>query len=461
VYSASHTVLKGSHVILAFFLVGARLTQPVAGAEDLHAGSKLTLTLEGAVSMALERNPDALSARQDVNYARGRVTEVMGDALTQVSIQTNYTRNIQLPVLFFRMNDEVQQIRIGESNQYTMNLLVTQPVYTFGRIGSALDAARIFLDISKNTEKASLEGVMYDTQIAYNSALLAREVLDVWELSLEQARANRDQVEAFYKRGTASEFELLRADVEHENTKPLFIRAKSDYSLALADLKRIINLPYDTDIELVDELSYRPSDVTLEESISLAMESRPELIASHLNVSMMEKALSITKASRYPIISFMSNYSVAAQSPELVPRSEEIVKSWGIGLALEIPIFDGRRRKGQVEQARADLMKARFDDEKFERLVRLDVEKAFTDLTSTEEEIRAQQATVKQAEKAYELATVRYENGLSTQLEVRDAHLAMQRAKTNYLEAVYRYNIALATIKKATGILLPPGFVEE
>ena len=104
---------------------------------------------------------------------------------------------------------------------------------------------------------------------------------------------------------------------------------------------------------------------------------------------------------------------------------------------------------------------ARFEDEKLERLVRLEVEKAYTDLTSSQEEIRAQQATVRQAEKAYELATIRYEHGISTQLEVRDAHLALQKAKINYLESVYRYNVALATMKKATGTLLPPEWSEE
>ncbi|MFQ6103759.1 MAG: TolC family protein [Candidatus Glassbacteria bacterium] len=450
------SMLRIMPVILSFIIITLRFSFLSALDAKDASTKKLMLTLEAAVNMALERNPDALAAREGVNYARGRVTEVMGDALTQVNIQTNYTRNIQLPVIFFRMNDEVQQIRIGEPNQYDVNLLVTQPLYTFGRIGSALDAARLFLDISRNRQRTSLEMVCYDTELAYYRALLAREVSAVWELALEQARANRDQVNSFYKSGTASEFDLLRADVEYENTRPLLIRARNDYSIALADLKRIINIPYDTEIELVDELRYEPSQVSLEECIGGAMEQRPDLAASRLNVDMMEKSLSIRKAEKYPIISFFTNYGVAAASPQLIPDSEEVVRSWGAGLALDIPIFDGRRRKGQVDQARAELLMARFEDEKLERLVRLEVEKAYTDLTGTQEEIRAQQATVKQAERAYELAKVRYENGLSTQLEVRDAHLALQRAKTNYLEAVYRYNVAYATMRKATGTLLTP-----
>jgi HAE1 family hydrophobic/amphiphilic exporter-1 len=431
------------------------LPPPGLGSAETEGGGKLFLTLEAAVSMALERNPDALRAGEDVNYARGRVTEVTAQALTQVSIQTDYTRNIKLPVIFFRMNDEVQQIRIGESNQYNINFLVTQPVYTFGRIGSALDVARIYLDMSESGEKATREGVAYETELAYDTALLTREVSGVWDLALEQARANMEQVRSFYESGTASEFDLLRAEVEYENTKPQVIRAKNDYLLALADLKRMMNLPHESDIELVDGLTYEAWDASLDENISLALAERPELVASHLNVHMMEKALTIEKASRYPVISFFTNYSIAAASPEFVPRDDEIVKSWGAGLSLEIPIFDGRRGRGRIDQARASFLAAKYDDEKFERLVRLEVEKATTDLSSTQEEIHAQEATVKQAERAYELSTVRYENGLSTQLEVRDAHLALQRAKTNYLEAVYRYRVARATLRKATGTLLP------
>lgn len=424
------------------------------GALLAEEGGKLLLTLETAVNTALARNPDALRAGEDVNYAKGKVTETTAQALTQVSIQTDYTRNVKLPVIFFRMNDEVQQIQIGESNQYSIGLLVTQPVYTFGRIGAALDVARLYLDMSQSGEKVTRERVAYETELAYYTALLAREVAGVWELTLEQDAANREQVRSFHESGTASEFDLLRAEVEYENTRPQVIRAKNDHLIAIADLKRIMNLPYDSEIALLDGLTYEPWETTLEENISLALERRPDLAASRLNVHMMEKALVIEKASRYPEISFFSNYNIAAASPQFVPDEEEIVKSWGMGLSFEIPIFDGRRARGRIEQARASLLAAKYDDEKLERLVRLDVERAFTDLTSAQEEIRAQEATVKQAERAYELATVRYENGLSTQIEVRDAHLALQRAKTNYLGGVYRYRVARAALRKATGTLL-------
>ncbi len=414
----------------------------------------LVLTLEEAVEMALEQNPDALSAHQDVRYADARVTEVMAQALTQVNLQTEYTRNIQLPVIFFRVDDEVQQIRIGETNQYNLVLAVTQPIYTFGRVGSALDAARIFKTISKDDEESALEGVAYETRLAYYRTLLARETIGVMELSVELAEENFDQVRSFHRSGTASEFDLLRAEVELENARPVLIRARNEYALALADLKRIVSVPAETQLVLADSLRFEPVDVELDESLEEAMVHRPELSAARLNVDMMEKALSIEKAEKYPVLSFFTNYNVAAQSPQVIPDEEEIVKSWGAGIAFELPIFDGRRRTGRIEQARADLLRAKYRREKTERLVLLDVEQAFFDVTSIEEEIEAQAATVKQAERAYELAEIRYENGLSTQLEVRDARLALLRTKTNYLETVYRYNVAVATLRKAKGTLL-------
>lgn len=426
---------------------------PAAG-NDSDPGETVVLTLEDAVNRALEKNPDALAARQDVKYANARVTEVMAQALTQVNLRTDYTRNIQLPVIFFRVDDQVQQIRIGESNQYNLVLAVTQPIYTFGRVGSALDAARIFKDISKNTEQSALDGVAYQTRLAYYRALLARDNIDVMTLAIELAKENLEQVRSFYRSGTASEFDLLRAEVEYENTGPFLIRARNEYSLAVADLKRLVSLPTDTEVVLADSLRFEPVQVDLDESVEQAVVHRPELRAFRLNVDMMEKALSIEKAERYPVLSFFTNYNVAAQSPKVIPEEEEVVKSWAAGITFDLPIFDGRRRKGRIEQARAEFLKAKYEEEKNERLVRLEVEQSYFDVTSVEQEIRAQAATVKQADRAHELAVIRYENGLSTQLEVRDARLALLRTKTNYLETVYRYNVAVTTLEKAKGMLL-------
>lgn len=98
-----------------------------------------------------------------------------------------------------------------------------------------------------------------------------------------------------------------------------------------------------------------------------------------------------------------------------------------------------------MKSAEETLLKARES-------IELEIRQDYLNILSAREQIRATEAAVEQAEEAYKIATVRYRSGVGINLDVLDAQLALNKARTNHITALYNYNVGLATLENAMGI---------
>ncbi len=422
-----------------------------AGAGDLPA-DVLSLSLEDAIELSLEKNEDVRVAWETVREREARVGEVRGDILPSLTGEFNYNRNLRLPVIFFGSGDSTVQITIGEDNAYDINLTLQQDIDILGRVPRALRAANLYSDIGQVDLEQVESEVVFTVKSLYYNVILAAELRSVAEMALEQSEANLRQVEAMVREGTRSRFDLLRARVEVANRRPELIHAKYEEELSQSRFKRVVGLPLDTEIELTDELTFEPYEMSLDEGTALALEKRPELRSVRMQERMSEIEVTLSRLDHFPSLSFLSRYSWQGQTSErFFPESNEIARSWFAGVGLTWPIFDGLKTRSRINQARAQLSMAKYRKMKAEEEVRLDVIEAFRDLESSMEEIQSQEANVEEAEEAYRLASIRFANGLATQLEVNDVELALNRARTNYIHSLYNYNVARARVERAVG----------
>ena len=136
-------------------------------------------------------------------------------------------------------------------------------------------------------------------------------------------------------------------------------------------------------------------------------------------------------------------------------RSTAISNGCARNFRLSIPIFLGRRTVGAVERAQATLDLTRAQRDQTTELVGLEIEKARAELQRAQSLVAARRLTVRQAMRAHHLASVRYTNGMSTQLEVSDARLIAQRAAADEVQATRDYRLALAELEHALGRPVP------
>jgi outer membrane protein TolC len=414
------------------------------------AGAAIPLSLEEAERLALDRNEPVLIAEEEIERTRGLVREVRARALPSLDLTYRYARNIQRPVIFFDQGGQVQQISVGQDNDNTVALSVEQTLFSRS-VSAAGKAARIAQDVSRFALEETGESLVLDVRARYYAALLNRELVEVQEQALTQAEARLRQVERFFEVGTAAEFDRLTAEVEVENIRPDLIQARNDLALSLNELKRVTGLPVDAEVQLTDSLAYEPVTLTLEEAQDLARIQRDDLRRQRATVQLQQQGLAVERAESFPELLLTFDLSRRASSDEFVPATEDFSQSATAGVELSVPIFDGRAVAGRVRQARADLAQEELALRALEADAALQVQQALQNVRAAAERIEAAGSTVGLAERALEIATTRFRAGLSTQLELNDAELALTQARTTYARALHDYNLARAQFLRAIG----------
>jgi outer membrane protein TolC len=119
---------------------------------------------------------------------------------------------------------------------------------------------------------------------------------------------------------------------------------------------------------------------------------------------------------------------------------------------MSLSLFDGLRTRWESDEARHSVTIARERLAQVEEMIALTVEQAYRNVERARAQIDARQQTINQAERALRLAELRYDQGISTQLEVADSRLQLHRARINHAQALYDYSVALAELERATGV---------
>jgi len=165
-------------------------------------------------------------------------------------------------------------------------------------------------------------------------------------------------------------------------------------------------------------------------------------------VRLREATLKLVELERKPVVSLNSNYSRIAYPSIFLPAFER--SNWSVGAAFSMPILTGGRQRADETLARMDVERARLEQRQVEELAALDTRSAWAELVAARGAWEASAGTVQQAVRAFEIATVRFNAGVSTQLELSDSRLLRQQAETNRAQAARNLQVARARV-----VLLP------
>lgn len=421
------------------------------------AGGPMVITLDKALSLALQQNRDVQIADQDRLKADAQVSEARAGAFPQININAGYTRNIKNTVLFVPPNslinptDETKTFEMGSANAYQAGATLSQPLFNW-RVNVAMDIANTYVDYVDKAYQATQEDVVQQTKKAFYGALLMRELVQANREGLDVVRANLENVRAQFKNGTAAEFDLLRAEVQVANTEPLFIAAENSLQLAKNSLKNILAIPLDQEIDVQGDLTYEEiQPEVLELRRSQAIATNPMIAQLALQESLLEKNISIERAAHYPTLNLTGSYQWQSQDNTFQFKNYLWANSLNFGLQFSVPLFDGFRTNARTDQAIIDHRKVTTARQKAEEGLRLRIQSLELRMTEAKKRIAGQEQSLGQAQKAVRIAQTRVTSGVGTQLELMDTQVAMTRTQTNYAQAIYDYLVARAEWENAVG----------
>lgn len=415
-------------------------------------GDVLVLTLERALEIALNDNKDVKVAHEEIQKADARIREARSVALPNLSVNNIYTRNLKLPAFFLTFDNKITKIVVGSSNSVQSMATLAQPIWVGGKVGTALKIAKIYSDASDESLEKTKKEVIYQVKQLYYGILLSREAIKVTRQTYEQADGHYKNVKSKFEQGSASEFDLLRAEVEATNLKPQVIQAENRLELLQTSLKNLLAINPDQEVKVEGQFTFMPLDESiLTQGSKEALNKRSDLRELELTSKMMALNVKIERAGWFPSLYLTGTMQFMGQTNDYRIRKDQRNLSYDLGLQLQVPIFDGLRTSARVEQAEIDHQKMMYQIEKVKDGITTEARQAVLQMREANQRVSALVRNVEQAEKANKIAVVRYGSGIGTQLELFDAQVAREMAQMNYLQGVYDYLIAQAAWEKAVG----------
>ena len=253
-----------------------------------------------------------------------------------------------------------------------------------------------------------------------------------------------------YQQWSASEFDLITARVRLPNFRPPLIKAANRVDILKTILAKEMGRE-DQDYEIEGSLDFTPFNGELDDLNRLGLEYRPLIEQITLQEEIMEQNLNASSSGYQPSLSLFATYE--GEQPQYgVPPENRFEFEWTAGAALKWNIFDGLMTPGRVKEARGQYEQARIETRDTRRTVLLSIKQAYHDLKASEKAIDSHRETVGQADKAYQIARIRWENGVSTSLELTESELNLSESSIMLQEALAYYRIALAKLERAIGL---------
>lgn len=428
------------------------------GGVEAQMPNLLELTIREAVRVALRNNRDLRQAREEVRRAEYRITEAKSSAYPQVSGSWTIDKTLR-PMVFvisFPDSDGVlrkNRLKMGTNYTSSLGASLTQPLYVGGKVGAALQASRIYRRMSAAAEKAVRQNVAMGAMQAFNGVLLSRELEQIVRAALTQAERHLANVEARRVAGVATDYDLLRARVNAANMRPKLIEAENNAHRSLLKLKEVMGVAPEAQIEVTGSFAVPDSAVLGQGDAESALQSRPEVAASRLGIDLQDQAVAIARGDLLPTLSAATTFAYNGNFDKLGYSDEDWASYWNVGLRLSFPIFTGFRDLARYQQARVDQLKAQTEFGRTRDAVVIEVQEEAMNFRKALRQIESQGLNVDEAQRAVEIAENLYTNGKATQLEVLDAQLALEAARTNMAVALYEAALADIALKKSLGLL--------
>jgi len=307
--------------------------------------------------------------------------------------------------------------------------------------------------MSTETEKNVRQNVVLGTMQTFNGALLARELERIARESLVQAEKHLMNVESLRKAGAATDYDLLRARVNVANMKPRLIEAENNVKTSLLKLKEIMGVDPKTDVGVTGTFATPDTTVLDRADADIALRNRPDVLVGKMTIDLQDKAVKIARGDFLPTLSAGTTFAFNGNFDQLSYKAEDWNPYWFASLSLTFPIFTGFKNYAKYKQAKVDYLKAQTDYRKTKDAVVIEVQQNAMNFHKALKQIESQRLNVDEAQQAVDIAENLFTNGRATQLEVLDAQLALEVARTNMASALYEGTVAEITLKKSLGLL--------
>lgn len=417
------------------------------------AHSQTILTLKECLEMGIENNLSLEGRRKVIQKSRYGVSENRARLLPQINGFANYNNNFDPPVSVTDGSSYGTPYNVTHTLQHNSNAgvqlqlpLYNQTIYTSISIAKTVEEIGLL-----SYEKAREDLIVQISKMYYLGQATVEQIVLI-KSNIVRLEELRNIAMAFYDNGMAMEVDIKRVNINLENLQVQYDNLQAILEQQLNMLKYIIDYPADEQISLIH--------VNTDDITSVSLTGLPEnlyetrLLSSQKQLAEQQK--SMIKSNYIPSLSLTGNWMYSAYTDKFKNwfhsgPSNHWYRSYGLGLSLRIPIFDGLEKKQKTRQIRMDIEKISLEQEDLRKHLNTQYLNAQNDMMNNLRNFKRQKDNYRMAEDVYAVTTELYREGIASMIEVLQDEMQMVEAQNNYINAHYNYQVANLALLKLTG----------
>ncbi|OQX80349.1 MAG: hypothetical protein B6D56_05280 [Candidatus Omnitrophica bacterium 4484_70.1] len=396
----------------------------------------LVLDEKKAVKIALKRNWDILIKDEKLKEAKAQILKTWSALFPQISGFASYQKYNNHPFITYENN---QGYGIN-ADQIIFNL----------EIFNTIRKASSFFKSAKEEKREQLNAVIFEVKKAFLYSLIAQKSLEVTQNALNLARKYLKTTKIRFENGEASDYDVLRAEVEVKNLEYKFLKAKSAYETSLNYLKLLLGINLQEKLKIKGKVEFKRFRKDFSCLVKSALSRRPLIKAIEFKEESLKHNLRAVKSEF--LSSLVLNFQDIANEKEVFAFNRGKYEDyWILTLRLNFPIFEGGLRFFKLKEAKAQLKQIKLLKGKTISGIKIEIKNALLNLESAKKEVEATQSNVKDANRMYEIIYKRYLEGEASYLDILDARNTLLASQLNNLQTLFDYNLSLLKLKYFTG----------
>lgn len=400
--------------------------------------SALALNEVKTVDLALKNNRTAKQSMWAYEAAKSTVSATAASKNPSVGYSYSATRA--------RGATDASSVTESGTNGFSLSV----PVYT-PSVDAAIDGARYDREGAGASYEEALQTAKLTAISDYYTLIMYRNLVDVAQQSVRDYDGHVTNVQAQYNVGLVASSDVLAARTNLADAQTTLITRQNSADVAETDLNIVIGYPVSTSIETADkEMRYLPYNVTLEQAKAYALLHRATLVKSAMDVKSAEESVKQAKAGYLPTVSLTAGKNYASDDNYRGTSNN----GWSVGAKASLDIWDGGSTRNTIKVREAQLESAKEANLAAVDGVLHDVQSAYLNLRAAEQTISSTKVAVEEGQESFRIASLRYRAGVGSNLDVLDAETSLTTARNNYVQALYNYNIYVATLEQAVGVPL-------
>ena len=446
-----------NYLLLALFL-------GLSGA-PVVAQQVVTLSLSEAVDYALENNPNTKNARLELLISKATIKETTARGLPQINGAYNLDYNPKIPVVFLPNQppfgdpsnpSDVIPARFGVSYSSGLGVTVSQMVFD-GSFFVGLRAAKTLLELTnKDLKKAEID-VVENVKKAYFGVLVNQQRIRLAGANLSRIDTLLKETTALNEAGFVEKIDVSRVQVQRNNTYTQIQRGQAALDISKQILKLQMGIPVEYEVELSESLQELTTKEELLQLVGVEGADRIEIDQVASQITLVGLDLKNNLSQYMPKINFVGNMRRSGAGNELdrVFNKSNWFGSSLVGVSMSVPIFDGFSKAARIQKNRVQLTQLENQRSFLKESFKSELYAAKANLRNDLNILEVQEANLQLATEVYQIARIKYKEGIGSNLEVVNADAALIEAEINYLGALYDGLISKINLEKALGVLQP------